>query len=116
MHRQTQVAPAFAAWDTPTTVGRRIGRHALAGPRSVDDDAGELVAQDERSGQARVPDAPLFVPVQIRATQPHGGYAQQHLAGTWQGGRLSGNSDIALAVNAGHFHKRRPSGHFLACP
>ena len=101
MHGQAEIVPPRQTGGAPATVGGRITRHALAGPRTARDDAGELVAQNERSGQPGVTDARLLVPVQIRSTQPHGGHAEQDLARTGTLRRFGGQTDVAPTVDPG---------------
>lgn len=97
-------------------IGGRISRNTLAGSRTARNDAGELVAQYQRPRKAGIADARLFVPMQIRSTQPYGDYSEQNL--TWAGrlGRLRGDSDIASAVDSGSFCDCLPGGHFRFCP
>ena len=97
-------------------IGGRIRRNTLAGSRTVRNDACELVAQYQRPRKAGIADARLFVPMQIRSTQPNGCNSEQNL--TWPGrrGRLRGDPDVASGVNAGSFDERLPGGHFRVCP
>ena len=55
--RDAHVRAAVAARSHPAARVGRIGDDPLPGPRTVDDDAAELVAEHERPAQARVADA-----------------------------------------------------------
>jgi hypothetical protein len=75
-HRRTEVAVPCPARDALAARFCRVDGDPLARPRSVLDDADELVPEDERSIEARRADRRLLEPVQVRAAQPDRGGPQ----------------------------------------
>jgi hypothetical protein len=116
VHSQAEVGSPLGARHTLAAIGSRIRRDTLPGARPVNDDPAEFVAQNERPRQAGVTDARLLEPVEVRATQPDGGHAQQNLARTGSDCRLIGYPNVASAVDSGDLDQRLSVGHLRACP
>jgi hypothetical protein len=77
----------------------------LASSWSARDLTRELVTQDERPGDARVADAGLVVPVEVRPAQPDGVHLEQYFVRRGPAGRLSAHPDVARAMKAGDVDK-----------
>ena len=87
---------------------RRVEHDALACARPLDDDAGELVAEDERLAQHRVADTALEEPVPVGAAEPDTADAHEHLPRLRLGIRLLVQPQLADGVQAQRLHAGWP--------
>ena len=83
---------------------RRVEHDALARARPLRDDAGELVAEDERLAQHRVADPALEEPVPVGAAETDAADAHEHLARLRLGVRLVVQPQLAGGVQAQRLH------------
>ena len=82
----------------PSARHGRVEHDALACARSLLDDSGELVAEDERFAQHRVSDPALEEPVPVGATQADTPDAREHLPRLRLGVRLLVQPQLADAM------------------
>ncbi len=104
-HPWAQVAAPGRARLARAAGDLRVEGNPLACPRSVDDHARRLVAEDQRPGEDGVADPGFVVPVQVGAADPHGRHPDQDLVRPRDGGRLVGQAEVADAVEAERPHR-----------
>jgi hypothetical protein len=88
----------------PSARHSRVEYDALAGARAVDDDAGELVAEDERLAQHRIADPSLEEPMAVGAAQPDAADAHERVALPRLGVRLVVQQQLAGRVETQRLH------------
>ena len=94
-------ATAAARFALAARVGR-VCRDAFSGPWPGEDHATELVAEHERTDQARVADPGPAIPVQVRAAQADGRDPEEDLARAWSRDRLPCQLDVARPMQPRH--------------
>ena len=95
-------------------VAARVGRlddhpQALAG--SCRDDTAHLVTEHQRRCDPVEADAPVLVPVQVRAAEAHGRDTHEILPGARDGVRFLVDANVLGAVQSKYFHERHDSRH-----
>ena len=103
-HRDAQVHGAGPARLAPAARHAWVNGDATATLRSTLHDARELMARDDGSIDAIVPDPAVDQPVTVRPAQAHGGHTDQDLAGDRVGSRLLAKDEPATGLETQDKH------------